>query len=146
MSAPSRDTAAGLSLMVIGALALVLVWHLPHGSLVAMGPAFLPNCLGSLLILMGAGQAVAGLLKGAERLNLPGLRPLLLVPGALLAFGLVMPWAGMIPAIIVTIGVATFAGVERRWSEVALATTAVILLCVGLFRYALNIPLPLVLP
>ncbi len=146
MQALPRDVVAGLSLVALGLLALVLVRDMPHGSLVAMGPAFLPNCLGVLLMLMGAWLSVAGLLNRAEKLHLPGLRPLFLVPGALLAFGLMMPWAGMIPAVIATMGVAAFAGSERRWNEVALGGAVVVVLCVLLFRYALNIPLPLVLP
>jgi hypothetical protein len=138
-----RDAWAGLVLVAIGAAAILLVQDLPMGRLVRMGPAYLPMVLGGLLAVLGAILAVQGFVARGEGIGPIPWRPLLLIPAALVVFGLAMRHLGLIPATFLLVAVATLAGHERRWVESLVSALVLSILCAGVFRYALNLPIAL---
>jgi hypothetical protein len=139
----SQDYLAGLLFQAFGLLALWIGGALALGTAVRMGPGYVPRLLGFILVGLGAVisfQAAMAESVGPERGKW---RPFLLVPAAVLAFAIVFNLAGLIPAIIATILVATLGGDDIKWGQTAISLTFLILLCVGVFKYALNLPMPL---
>src|SRR6266536_2325788 len=91
-----KDFLAGLIFVAFGIAAIVLGNAYPLGSAARMGPGYFPRILGILLIVLGAAPALRSLrLVGTP---LPGWkwRPVLVVLGSVVVFGLVMTHIGLV--------------------------------------------------
>ena len=109
-----------------------------------MGPGFFPTFLGGLLILFGVAIMATGLVRNEmikERLSV---RALILLPIALILFGILMKLAGFIPALVALILVSAAAGSEFKLREVLLLTVALTFLSVALFIWGLGLPFTLI--
>jgi hypothetical protein len=71
-------------------------------------------------------------------------RALVVLPLALVLFGILMARAGFIPALAVLIVGSASAGKEFRLVEVLLLTAALILFAVAVFVWGLGLPYPLI--
>src|SRR3954471_19768652 len=85
-----EDFYAGLMFVGFGLLAFIMARDYPMGSAMRMGPGYFPTYLGGLLMLLGA-------VIGARAMRVEGpdvkgwaWRPLVLLSGAFIAFGLLM--------------------------------------------------------
>jgi hypothetical protein len=109
-----------------------------------MGPGYFPSVLGGLLILAGLYLVVMGLRR---KENLEGknwsLRALIVLPLALVLFGVLMERAGFIPALLVLIFGSAAASTEFRLVEVLLLSIGLTAFSVVLFIYGLGLPYPL---
>jgi len=136
----SKDFWAGVVLIVTGALALLIARDYPFGTMVRMGPGYLPTALGALLVLFGLYLAVKGL-RSDDRIE-PGwsLRALVVLPLSLALFGFLMDRAGLVPALAVLIVGSAAAGREFRLVEVVLLATLLIAFSVAVFIWGLGLP------
>jgi len=106
-----------------------------------MGPGTLPK--GLALLLGGLGVLLLlNSLKG-ERLARWSIRGPLFVLGALVVFGLAVRPLGLAVAGPLAIAAAAFASSEVRWRETLIFGVLMTLFCVGLFKFALGLPIPL---
>jgi hypothetical protein len=136
----SKDFWGGVMLLATGVAAMALARDYPFGTSLRMGPGYFPMVLGGVLAVFGVLLALRGL-RSAERIE-PGwsLRALIVLPLAFVAFGLLMDYAGFVPALAVLVIGSAAASAEFKFSEVALLTLFMLALCVGVFIFGLGLP------
>ncbi len=143
----SKDLLAGLTLVLIAALALFAGRDLDPGTLRAVGPGALPRALALMVLAGGVGFTALALIRGGEPLGRWPLRGAAFVSQALVAFALTIRTLGLAvagPAIVLVSGAATS---ETRPLELLVFALVLTAVCIGLFRFALGLPLPvLVIP
>ena len=140
----SKDFWAGLMLIGIGAAAIFIARDYKFGSAIRMGPGFFPTILGGILILFGISIVAVGLRNGQQIQERLSLRALILLPLSLILFGVLMEWAGFIPALAALIFVSAASGREFRIGEVLLLTVFLTVTSAALFIWGLGLPYPLV--
>jgi len=136
-----QDVLGGLVVIAVAGFAYWLARHLPAGAGGGMGPGTLPKGLALLLGALG----VALLLNSvnSESLARWSIRGPLFVLGALVLFGLAVRPLGLVVAGPLAIAVAALGSSEVRWRETLIFGAVVTLFCVGLFKFALGLPIPL---
>jgi hypothetical protein len=139
----SQDFWAGVMLIATGLAAVVIARDYAFGTALRMGPGYFPSILGGLLVLAGLYLVVKGLRNGEKIAGNWSLRALIVVPLSLVLFGLLMEYAGFVPALAVLIFGSAAAGTEFRFGEVALLTVFLTVMCVIVFVWGIGLPYPL---
>ena len=132
--------------LVIIAVAIFAFWagaDLPIGTFGGMGPGMLPKGLAVLLGLLGVLLILDARLEGGLRLERWSIRGPLFVLGAVVVFGLTIRPLGLVVAGPLAVIVSAFASDEVRWGETLLMGAVMTVFCVGLFKFALGLPIPL---
>lgn len=140
----NRDFWAGAMLIVIGAAAMFVSQDYRFGSALRMGPGFFPTILSGILIVFGVCIMAVGLRSGEKIEGFVSLRVLLMLPLALVLFGVLMDQAGFVPALVVLVFMSAAAGKEFKWGEVLLLTVALTLASTALFVWGLGLPYPMI--
>jgi len=140
----NKDFWAGLFLIAVGAAAIIVARNYAFGTALRMGPGYFPSVLGGLLILFGLYTLAAGLRSGERLEGSWSLRALVVLPLALVLFGVLIDRAGFIPAMLVLIFGSALAGTEFRPIEVLLFSVFLTALCTVVFVWALGLPYPLI--
>jgi putative tricarboxylic transport membrane protein len=135
---------SGLMFLGIGAVAIYMAQNYPMGSALRMGPGYFPIVLGGIMGLFGIYEMILGMMKPDPVKGNWSLRALVILPVAAVIFGILMERAGFIPALIVLVFIASLAGDEFKFIEVALLAVGLTILSVGLFIYGLGLPYPLI--
>ena len=138
----SRDVGAGLFLLVIAALAYAGTLDLPS-VWSGVGPGLMPKLVAGLIAVMGVLIMILGLAPSADRLQSITLRGPLFVLGAAVVFAASIRTLGLAVAGPLTWVIAAMADPDSRWMETVLLAVLMTALCVGLFKYALRLPIPL---
>jgi hypothetical protein len=142
-----QDLFAGASLVALAAFALWATSELESGSLRAMGPAMLPRMTAALVGVAGLALVALGLLKPGEPAAPPAWRGPLFVCLAVIGFALTIRSVGLVVAGPLVAIVSGAASAETRPRELVIFAVVITAFCVGLFRYALGLPIPiLILP
>jgi putative tricarboxylic transport membrane protein len=142
-----RELLAGASLVAIAAFALRATASLDAGTLRALGPGMLPRAVAIAVGALGLAVAARGLVRRGPPLGRWRLRGPLFVTLGVVAFALTIRSLGLAVAGPLVVLVSGFASPESRARELVLFALALTAACVGLFRYALGLPIPvLVLP
>jgi putative tricarboxylic transport membrane protein len=109
-----------------------------------MGPGTLPKGLAALLGVLVAILAGSALLeKNAETIKRWSIRAPVLILGALIVFGLTVRPLGLVVAGPLAIVIGAFASDEVRWRETLVFGAVMTAFCIGLFKFALGLPIPL---
>ena len=137
-----RDLVAGASLVALAAFALWAGADLDTGQLRAVGPGMLPRAVAALVGIAGLGLMVASFLKSGEALGRWALRGPVFVTLGVVAFGLTIRSPGLVVAGPLVVLVGGAASPEMRPRELAVFAVLVTAFCIGLFRYALGLPIP----
>jgi putative tricarboxylic transport membrane protein len=139
-----QDFAGGLALLVIAGIALWATRDL-GGPLFGVGPGLLPRGVATLLGLIGLVLVATSLLKDGEALGRWPLRGPVLVFIAVLSFAFTVRTVGLAVAgpLVALIGGA--ASPETRFKELIIFAIVVTALSIGLFRYVLNLPIPILI-
>ncbi|AQZ53846.1 tripartite tricarboxylate transporter TctB family protein [Martelella mediterranea] len=142
-----RDIFTGLALALIGGFAaLYAAQHYSLGTVSRMGPAMVPVSLGVILAGFGLSIAIPGFLKKGDAIVLP-FRPFLVISGSILAFAFTIETLGLVPAVFLTVVIATFA--EKRvplvsalllGASMAFLTWAIFILGLGLPIHSFDWP------
>lgn len=149
----TQDMAGGLFLILLGCLALFLTRDLPMGTLRAMGPAMLPRSLGVIVAFIGLTMCLLSLRIDGARLESWTWRGLFFIMAGILAFGLAIRGFEIGPVNVPALGLAVAgpllvlisgcADPDTRWKELIIFATSMTAVCTLLFKYALNLPIPL---
>jgi len=140
-----KDFWAGLLLIATGGLAIFIARNYQFGTSLRMGPGYFPTVLGALLILFGIYLAANSLRVDAEKIEGTwSLRALIILPLALVLFGLLIDRAGFIPAMLVLIVGSATASTQFNLIEVLLFSVFLTALCVVVFIWALGLPYELI--
>jgi len=138
-----QDFVGGVAVIAVAAFAWWLARGLPGGGASAMGPGTLPKGLAVLLGVLGALLALSSLFDAGLPLRRWSPRAPLLVLGALVVFGLAVRPLGLVVAGPLAIAVGAFASSEVRWKETIVFGVLMTAFCIGLFKFALGLPIPL---
>jgi hypothetical protein len=134
-----KDFVAGLMFIAIGIGAIVIALNYTLGSAARMGPGYFPRILGILMIALGAILTLRSLrLQGAP---LPGWkwRPVIVVLGSVIVFGLIVNFAGLVLSTILLIIMSSAASHEFRPKEAVISGILLAALAVGVFVIGLKL-------
>jgi Tripartite tricarboxylate transporter TctB family len=140
----NKDLWAGAMLIATGAATVIIARNYAFGTTLRMGPGYFPTVLGGILILFGLYLVVSGLRSTDEIQGSWPLRAMIVLPLALVLFGVLMTHAGFLPALLVLIFGSALAGPQFRLVEVLLLAAALSVLSVALFVWGLGLPYPLI--
>ena len=144
MIARPKDIFAGCVFICLGAIAFAGAQQYEVGSANQMGPGYLPALMGVVLMVLGVCSIVTGLRgKESDPIERTSLEPFLLVVASVIAFALLIDSAGFLIALFALLFIACFRHVRAHPVEAALIYLGLAAFCVGVFRYALDLPLPL---
>jgi putative tricarboxylic transport membrane protein len=139
----NKDVWAGLFLIVVGVLAVFFARNYPFGTSLRMGPGYFPTVLGGLMVLFGLYIFSTGLRSDEKIEGSWPLRALIVLPLALVLFGVLIERAGFVPALLVLIFGSALAGTEFRLIEMLIFSVLLTALCAIVFVWALGLPYPL---
>jgi hypothetical protein len=140
-----RDFWAGALYLALG-LAVVLIGRTyAQGSAARMGPGYLPTVLGAILVLFGIASIARSFVRPGEAIGVIVWRPLALVLGAFILFGLLLERVGLLVALPVLIVVGALASRHTRATPGSvLALVGLVAFCALVFVKGLGVPMPLV--
>jgi putative tricarboxylic transport membrane protein len=138
-----QDFVGGLVVIAVAVFAFWQAANLPIGTLGGMGPGMLPRSLAVLFGLLGALLVLDSVLEGGLPLEPWSIRGPVLVAVAMVAFGLTVRPLGLVVAGPVAIVIAALASNEVRWVETIVVGLLMTIFCIGLFKFALGLPIPL---
>ncbi|MCW0001534.1 tripartite tricarboxylate transporter TctB family protein [Pararhizobium sp. YC-54] len=142
----SKDFWAGVVFAVIGATGLVQGISLERGTASHMGPGYFPMMLCLAMLAIASVLIVrSAVVRYQDRLSLTGIWPLILICLSIIAFALLLEPAGMVIAMPVAVLIAGCACLDSRRSEVLASAIGLTVFCIAVFRYGLELPIP-VLP
>lgn len=140
-----RDFWAGMMFLVVG---ISFAWgstFYSFGVSARPGPAYFPFGLGVLLALLGAIELFKALTiesEGGDPIGDIAWKPLMIITGAVVIFGLALPRLGMIVTLPLLIVIASLAGDEFRWKEVIINSVVLTVGCWLIFIYGLKLIIP----
>jgi hypothetical protein len=153
-----KDFWSGIMFLVIGgAFALVakglkfgdsvLIAGYAMGTPARMGPAFFPFWLGTILALLGIFIAVKGYrTPGGKDAAFPRFHwiPIAYVLGAVILFGLILKWVGMLIAGVILVFIASYGNPEKvSVRATAFLAIGLVVFCALVFVWGLKLPIPL---
>jgi hypothetical protein len=139
----ARDAVGGAIIVALAAGTLVALSRIPQARYQAISPDLFPRVCAWLLVGAGAALMLRGLLRGGERLDLPGLRSVSLVILAVLAFGYVTPTHGYLAGGFLTLVISGLATREARPAQLLVFSIGMIAFSVVLFSFILKVPMPI---
>lgn len=139
----NKDFLAGVMFVAIGLFGFWLSRDLDSGTAAAMETGYFPRMVCGILTALGAILAVVSLFAAGEAPDGWHWRPLILVSLSATAFALLLGPLGFVLTIFVTVVLASLAGGGLRPLPLLLLSAALIVGNVGLFVFALKMPIPL---
>jgi hypothetical protein len=141
----NKDLWAGLMYIGTGGIGMWLALDYPFGTALRMGPGYFPTVLGGIMVAFGLYVLALGLRKNHEKIEGNwSIRALIVLPIAMVVFGILMEEAGFIPAMLALIPISAAAGRDFKWLEVTFLTIGLIIVCTAGFIYGLGLPYPLI--
>lgn len=141
-----RDFWSGLMFLVVG---LGFAWgatEYSFGSSARPGPGYFPFGLGILLAILGATVLFKALTiesEGGDPIGAIAWRPLLIIVGAIIIFGLALPRLGMVISLPLLVVIAAAAGDEFKWHEALLTAVVLTVGSWAIFIWGLSLVIPL---
>lgn len=141
------DLWAGAMFIAWGIFALLAGQDLPMvGRGGRLGAGYAPRLLGFVLIGIGLVLAVRSpFTQDAADLKVAW-RPLAVVVGSVLAFAALLNTLGLIVAVLVSVGLASFATAENGWRAAVVLGVLLALFSWALFVKGLGLPIPVWMP
>ena len=134
---------SGIMFIIIGGVAIYIAQDYPMGSALRMGPGYFPIVLGGIMIGFGIWELIIGSLKPDPVVGNWSVRALLVLPLAMVIFGVLMEKAGFVIAMISLMLVSALASKEFKFLEQLILAVCITAGSVGLFIYGLGLPYPL---
>ncbi|HEY7386814.1 MAG TPA: tripartite tricarboxylate transporter TctB family protein [Beijerinckiaceae bacterium] len=140
-----KDVLAGLMFMAIAVLGLWMSRNYPIGTALRMSTGYVPRLLCWVLLLLGGAVLISGIRSaetGQDREQDARWRPLVLIPAALVAFGLTIERLGIVAAGILLIGISSLASRDLRPFEIVPAAIVLIFATWAIFVWGLGLTIP----
>jgi len=134
-----KDFVAGLMFIAVGITAIVIASNYTLGTAARMGPGYFPRILGILMITLGGIIALRALRQQGPALPGWKWRPVLVVLGSVIVFGLIVNHAGLVLSTILLILMSSAASTEFRAKEALISGVLLALLAVGVFVIGLKL-------
>jgi hypothetical protein len=142
----SRDFVAGCLFVAIGLLGLWFSADLSQGTLNRMGTGYFPRLICGALLVLGLATAVQGFRSAAQHEQHEGPllpRAVILIPLALVAFGLTLERLGFIGAAGLMLAIGSAASRETTLKGFVVLAAGLIASAVLIFVWLLRLPIPL---
>jgi putative tricarboxylic transport membrane protein len=131
----------GAVCVTLGGVALIAgALTYPVGTLTRMGPGYFPMITGSILAMIGLGLIAESRGARSEGARIR-LRPVLAVFAALLWWGLTIERLGLVPSTVGLVILSSLAQRQPSLRMIAATAAFLIVFAVGIFIYALAIPI-----
>lgn len=142
-----QSLAAGLVMLGLAGIALWALGGLSVGTPRSMGPAMMPTGLAYLVALCGLLLVGYGLVRSGDPIERFSVRGPFFVLAGILAFAFTIRLFGLAVAGPLCLVIGGLATPDSRLGELVIFAAIVTALCIALFRYTLNLPMPiLVIP
>jgi putative tricarboxylic transport membrane protein len=148
-----QDFAAGLFILALAAFAYFAAYKLKFGQLRGIGPGLMPQVTALLVATFGLLLIVQSFISKGSVLDRWSIRgPFFVLGGVLLfaltirgadLFGIKFPALGLLVAGPLATIFCSFADKDTKWWEILLFATVITAFCIGLFKFALRLPIPL---
>jgi hypothetical protein len=139
----TKNFLAGLMFITFGLLGLSLSMPLDNGTLSDLGPGYFPRAISALMVLLGAALSATDLLEDGEAVEGWAWKPLVLITLSSIAFAVLLKPVGLVGALAATTMLASAAGTLLRPLALAILVAIMVVANVGIFVFALNMPIPL---
>lgn len=149
----TQDLWAGVFMILFAAVALIMAWHLPMGTLRQIGAGMLPKSIATICGGLGVVLALSSLRYHGEKLTPWSWRAIIHVLGGTILFALAIRGFDIGPIHVPSLGlviagplVVLFSGLaasDRNLKELAIFAVVMTVGCALLFKYALGLPIPL---
>lgn len=143
-----RDFNAGILFILIGLFFAIYAREYSLGTATRMGPGYFPTILAVIITLLGAIVLVMAFLP-VETQDPPeptDWRGIGLILSSVLIFGLILPYAGFLIAVLALVGISATASHESTPLETALLAAALVVLGIVVFGYGLELQFPILPP
>ncbi|MBU3725362.1 MAG: tripartite tricarboxylate transporter TctB family protein [Burkholderiaceae bacterium] len=143
-----RDFNAGLMFILIGLFFGIYSLDYSLGSANRMGPGYFPLLLAIIMGVLGLIVLVMSFAP-ADAQEPPGptdWRGIGLILASVLLFGLLLPYAGFLIAVVALVFLAATGSQESRTKETALLAIGLVVLGIGVFGYGLELQFPILPP
>jgi hypothetical protein len=139
-----RAFAAGALFLVVAVFYFLMSFNYAQGTPSRMGPGFFPKMVSILLALVGLGVLVSAIAPRAhiEKLEKWDVKGLLWIAGSVALFAVLLPTFGLVIALAVLIIVSSLASPEFGWRGTAVNVVFLVIFCVGIFVYGINLQFP----
>lgn len=142
-----RDFWTGLIYVLLGSGAFWIALDYPLGTVGRMGPGYFPRVLALILVVIGAIALVRAFVSVSEPVGHLAWKPLLLICGAIVLYGMLVQTAGLVVALAVLLMVGAMASRETRFDVKSIVGMVVLIaFCVLVFIKGLGLPIPMVGP
>ncbi|MDF2120292.1 tripartite tricarboxylate transporter TctB family protein [Roseiarcaceae bacterium H3SJ34-1] len=138
-----KDFWSGIMFLCFAIVELYIARGYSMGSSGEMGPGYFPVVLGIVLGALGALLVARAIIAGDEPVAGASIRPLLLLVASVVVFGVTIEPLGLVLSLVLTVAIAALAGRQSGPLEIALLAAALAVLSVGIFHFALLLPLPI---
>lgn len=140
----TKDFLSGLMFVAFGLGALYVGQHLAVGTPVRMGPGYVPRMLSFIMLALGVLICIVAVVSGSEPVERPKWKPIMLVTIGIVCFALLFERAGLIPALVVLVMIASLAGEEFKLPEVIGNIVVLSVLCTLVFKVGLSMNIAVV--
>lgn len=138
-----QDFFAGAVYTAFGLAAILIGRDYEMGTATRMGPAYFPSVLGGLLLLIGLIAIVRSFWVSGEPLGKFAFKPLFIVTIAVVIFGAIVRYAGLIPAVAILVVIGALASRRFRWWPTLALALGLVVFSAAVFVAGLGVPLPL---
>ena len=140
-----RDFWAGAIYLVLASVVIWIGRDYLQGTSARMGPGFFPTALGSILAIFGVVSIGRSFIRPGEAISAIAWRPLALILGSIVLFGLLLERVGVLVALPCLIVISALASRNSRIDVTSiLALIGLVAFCVIVFVKGLGVPMPLI--
>jgi hypothetical protein len=136
-----KDFWSGVMFCGFAATAILAARGYSLGSAGKMGPGYFPLLLAGVLAVLGGVLIARSVVLDGEPVSRLHLLPLAVIAGAVCLFGALIEPLGLVVSLAVLGTLSAWAGRQFRVLETVALTAALILFSIGVFVYALGLPL-----
>jgi hypothetical protein len=136
-----KDFWSGVMFCGFAVVAILAARGYSPGTAGKMGPGYFPLLLGGLLAALGGILIARSVVLSGEPVPRLQLLPLAIIAAAVGLFGVLIEPLGLVVSLAVLTLVSAWAGAQFRLMETLALAAALIVFSVGVFVYALGLPL-----
>jgi Tripartite tricarboxylate transporter TctB family len=136
-----KDFWSGVMFCGFAVVAILAARGYSPGTAGKMGPGYFPLLLGGLLAALGGILIARSVVLSGEPVPRLQLLPLAIIAAAVCLFGVLIEPLGLVVSLAVLTLVSAWAGAQFRLIETLALAAALIVFSVGVFVYALGLPL-----
>jgi len=140
----SKDFLSGVMFIAFGLGALYFGRNLQMGTPVRMGPGYVPHMLAYIMMSLGGIITVLALVKAGEPTEAPKWKPITMVTVGIVCFAALFERAGLLPALVTLVLIASLGGSEFKLTEVIGNMIALAVLCVIVFKIGLGMNISII--